>query len=33
MAKYSENMQGFQKQYKWGNIFKTPFDVDLPFNT
>ena len=37
MAKYSENIQGLQKKglqkYKWGNIFKTPFEVDLSFNT
>ena len=37
MAKYSENIQGLQKKnlqkYKWGNIFKIPFEVDLPFTT
>ena len=37
MVKYSENIQEFQKKslqkYKWRNIFKTPFEVDRPFNT
>ena len=35
IAKYSENIQGFQKkslqEYNWGNIFKTAFEADLPF--
>ena len=37
MAKYSENIPGISEKslqkYKWGNIFKTPFEVGFPFNT
>ena len=37
LSKYLESIQGYQKKnlekYKRGNIIKTLFKVDLPFNT
>ena len=34
MAKYSKNIpEKNSTKYEWGIIFKTHFEVDLPFNT